>query len=492
MVQALGGVNIMDAQELYFKLPIFAQEWAMSWYARRLEQFYFGGDHRQWIARYQVMERWPQARLEAYQLQQLRYILDTAFTSVPWFRALARQQRWRLEDFITLEDVRHLPIMEKDPIRLDPWPFVREDYPRQRLWLEKTSGTTGKSLHIYWPREALPRWWAITEARARGWAGISQQTPRAMVGGRPVVPGNTTQPPFWRYNRRWQQLYLSSYHISPATIPAYIDAIERYGCEWITGYGSAISLLGEYLCAHPRQTAIRAAIVSGDTTTPRQRQAIEQGFGCKMYDTYSSVEGCCAVTECEEGRLHLSPEAGILEILDQRGEPCPPGVEGEFICTGFGNDVMPLIRYRLGDYGAWAVEQECPCGRTLPVLDHVTGRTDDYLELPDGRRVGRLSTAMKKAPSVKQAQLVQDTPDHAWLLVVPEESYTAHDGEALVEDVCSRIGTQAIDIEVRPVTTIPRLPSGKHVLVRRIMDNAAAQAQYRSLLAGETVKERVA
>ena len=90
----------------------------------------------------------------------------------------------------------------------------------------------------------LPWWWALHEVRVRRWAGVSQQLPRAMIGGRPIIRGDTARPPFWRYNRHWRQLYMSSYHISPATAPHYIAAMQRYGSQWITGYGSAIALLG--------------------------------------------------------------------------------------------------------------------------------------------------------------------------------------------------------------------------------------------------------
>ncbi|MHB9131104.1 MAG: phenylacetate--CoA ligase family protein [Armatimonadota bacterium] len=473
---------VMDTQRIYLALPIWAQEWALSRYARHLDRMYYGPDFASWVQRFNEMERYSAAQIAEYQLQELHRILCAAFRSVPWFRAMATWRGLREGDFTSYTHLRLLPIMEKHPIRQDPWRFISDEYPKKRLWLEKTSGTTGTSLQIFWPREMLPRWWALHEVRVRYWAGISQSVPRAMVGGRPIIRGSTDQPPYWRYVRHWKQLYMSSYHISPVTVPQYIAALQQYESGWITGYGSAIALLGEYLVDHPTPLRIRAAVTSGDTVSERQRQAIERGFRCRMLDYYGSAEGCCVISECEQGRLHVQPEAGILEIIDEHGAPCPPGVDGEFICTGFGNDVMPLIRYRTGDYGSWAMEQNCPCGRKSPLVNHITGRTDDYLVLADGRRIGRLSTAMKKAPSVKQAQLVQDKPGHAWLLVVPDYDYRDAHGETLVEDILSRIGERAISIEVRTVSDIPPTPVGKHVLVRRIMGNAELQAQYHTLI----------
>lgn len=472
----------MDLQRVYVSLPITVQEWALSAYARRLDRLYYGPEYEKWVERFVQFEGVAAAQMLDYQLLELRNLLQVAVRQVPWFRRVVARQGWRPEDITSMQQLRRLPIMEKDPIRQDPWQFVREDSPREQLWLEKTSGTTGTALRIYWSRAMLARWWALQEVRVRAWAGVGQHIPRAMVGGRPIIPGKTTRPPYWRYNRHWQQLYMSSYHISPQTAPLYIKALQQFGCRWITGYGSSIALLGEYLHDHPAKLGLLAVVTSGDTVTARQRQAIEEGFACRLFDNYGSAEGCCIISECAEGRLHVQPEAGILEILDEHGEPCPPGMDGEFICTGLGNDAMPLIRYRTGDYGSWSSEGQCPCGRSSPLVQHITGRTDDYLLLRDGRRVGRLSTAMKKAPSVKQAQIAQDAPDHAWLLVVPEPTYRPADGQALIQDVLSRIGEESIRLEVRQVAAIPPTRTGKHVLVRRIMDDPEAQAMYRTLV----------
>jgi phenylacetate-CoA ligase len=476
----------MNAQSIYFHLPRWAQEWALCQYARQLDQLYYGESYHRWYERFSAMEAMSGTQAREYQLQVLRALLHTALTHVPWFQELAKREGLRAESITVLEDLRRFPIMEKDPIRRNPAQFINPTYAPKRLWSTYTSGTTGTALKIVMPKETLGWWWALHEVRVRGWAGVSQAMPRAMVGGRPIILGSTDRPPYWRYNARWRQLYMSSYHIAPGTAPAYIDALRQYSSRWITGYGSAIALLGEHLREHPQTLGMTAALTSGDTVSPRQRQAIEQGFGCRMFDYYGSAEACCVISECEHGRQHVQPEAGILEIVDTHGEPCPPGVEGEFLCTGLGNDAMPLIRYRTGDYGSWAEEQHCPCGRQSPLIDHITGRTDDYLVLADGRRIGRLSTAMKKAPSVKQAQLVQDSLEHAWLLVVPDETYRDEDGQRLVEDVLMRIGARIITLEVRVVQEIPPTPVGKHVLVRRIIGDAQARAEYEALIAGET------
>jgi phenylacetate-CoA ligase len=141
---------------------------------------------------------------------------------------------------------------------------------------------------------------------------------------------------------------------------------------------------------------------------------------------------------------------------------------------------MPLIRYRLGDYAAWAEDQSCSCGNRQPVITKLEGRVDDYLITLDGRKIGRLSTAVKRAPTVHSAQIVQDRPGHAYLLVRPSDGYRSADGAALCDDIQERIGT--FDLEVVEVPEIPKTLQGKTVLVVRLADRPEMREIYEKVL----------
>jgi phenylacetate-CoA ligase len=327
----------------------------------------------------------------------------------------------------------------------------------------------------------LPQFWAITEVMVRNVAGVAQTVPRAMVGGRPILKGTTDKPPYWRFNRRWQQLYLSSYHISKKTARDYRTALQDYGSEWITGYGSAIAALAEgALEAELPPLHFRSAIVSGDTLLPGMRQSIETFFKCKCYDQYGQSEGVAMAMECPSGRMHIVPWVGIIEIVREDGSSCAAGELGEIVATGLLNDAMPLIRYRIGDYAAWDADQSCSCGNTNPVLSKIEGRTDDYLVTSDGRMIGRLSTAFKRSPQVHSAQLVQDDPGHAYLLILPGEGYQSSHAVAIRDDIIERIGS--FSLETVEVNEIPKTPQGKTSLVVRLRDRPAMRETYRKIL----------
>lgn len=466
--------------ELYWRLPVFVQEAALCLYARRLDRLYYDGGYEDWRDKFNNWKRWSRAEAEAWQDQQLAAIVQLAARRVPYYR-----EKWYYVDWKSVhsaKDLHILPLLKKQSIRQKEKAFIAEGLDRKSLWLEKTSGTTGTSLRIYWSSSTLPKWAALKEVMVRNAAGVGNDRPRAMMGGRPVVRGNADKPPYWWYNRHWRQLYLSSYHVSQNTAKGYADAIRRYGSQWITGYGSAVAALAQCALAEGVGTIpLRRAIVSGDTLLPGMRSSIETFFQCKCFDHYGQAEGVAMAMECSHGKMHIIPGVGIWEILREDGSACPPGEVGEVVATGLVNDAMPLVRYRVGDYAAWAKDQVCPCGNQQPVITNLEGRVDDYLITSDGRRIGRLSTAVKRSPTIHSAQIVQERPGHAYLLVHPGGGYRSTDAVLVRDDILERIG--AFDLEIIETADIPKTPQGKAALVVRLSKRPGMESAYKKIFA---------
>jgi phenylacetate-CoA ligase len=464
--------------QIYWRLPVFLQEIAVSIGARRTESLYFGPGYVEWRKQFNSWTSWSSADAAMWQAERLRYLIELAATRVPYYRDHWRNVLWKTVQ--SPADLYHLPCLEKQTIRQNERSFVADGLDPKSLRPEWTSGSTGTALCIHRPVSMYPKWWAIYEM-CRNAAGVGKEIPRATLGGRPVVPGNVNCPPYWRYNRRWRQLYLSSYHVSRVTAPGYLKAMQEYDSQWIEGYGSAIATLAESAkAAGVSPLPLRAAIVSGDTLLPGMRASIEGYFQCPVYDHYGQSEGVCMAMQCSHGRMHIIPAAGIVEILREDGSTCAPGEVGEIVATGLLNDAMPLIRYRIGDYAAWAEDQCCRCGNVHPIIANLEGRVDDYLVTVDGRKIGRLSTAMKRSPTIHSAQLIQQRPGHAYLQVRPGRGYTRRHAVAVRDDILERIGNFEIDIS--EVQEIPKTPQGKTSLVVRFADRPAMRGAYREII----------
>ena len=148
-----------------------------------------------------------------------------------------------------------------------------------------------------------------------------------------------------------------------------------------------------------------------------QREAISTAFQCPVRETYGMAEIVAAAGECGNGRLHQWPEAGIIETGADVG-----GGLSEFICTGLMNADMPLIRYRVGDSGKLSINK-CVCGRTLPVIEGIAGRTDDVLFAKDGRQIGRMDPVFKGGMPIKEAQVVQESLSRITVNYVPADDF---------------------------------------------------------------------
>jgi phenylacetate-CoA ligase len=271
------------------------------------------------------------------------------------------------------------------------------------------------------------------------------------MGGQLVTPVAQRRPPFWVWNVAMRQLYMSSYHLAPDLIPHYLDALRRYKVVFLAGYSSSVHALAQQVVRSGRRDlAMQAVYTNAEPLDQEQRHTITTAFQCPVRETYGMVETVAAASECPSGRLHQWPEIGHIEV-DQ---------DGELLCTGLLNPDMPLIRYRVGDRGRLASEPRvCECGRSLPLIAHIEGRTDDLLFTPDGRSIGRLSQVGKGINGLRESQIIQEQRDLLRVRVALAPGFAPDYANVLTERVRERMGD--VRVVVEKVEEIPRSRNGK-------------------------------
>jgi phenylacetate-CoA ligase len=252
---------------------------------------------------------------------------------------------------------------------------------------------------------------------------------------------------------------MSCYHLGAATIPDYLDALRFFKVRYLWGYTSALYTLADG-ALRVGDTSHRFAVViaNAEPVFDFQREAIARAFGCPLRETYGSAEKVIAASECDSGRMHLWPEAGVVEVMHGH-EPLPDGASGDLVCTSLLDGDMPLVRYRTGDRGSIDADGPCSCGRTLPMLASLEGRADDMVVTPDGRRIGRLDPVFKADLPVREAQIVQDAVDHIHVRYVPDVGFSATSSRRLVQRLRDHLGDMRVTLE--PVDAIPRGANGK-------------------------------
>ncbi|MBP6210944.1 MAG: phenylacetate--CoA ligase family protein [Anaerolineales bacterium] len=438
---------------LYSLLPVPFQNLAFSAYGVYWYWLRFGVGFRESLIGYIERENFEDAEWKAWQSARLKGVLQSALRSPYYAGAWTPSQRQAAE----AGDLSGLPLLEKDPLRQNPRAFVSR--PR-RDYTFYTSGSTGTPIASIWTAAEIRDSLALREARSALWAGVSFGLPRVTFSGRIVVPNPHSSGPFHRYNMIERQVYFSAFHLRPDTASRYVKALRRHKIEWGTGYAVSFYLLGKFILSEKIEPPkLRSIITTSEKLTPEMRSVIEEAFQCQVFEEYSTVENALFASECEQGRLHVSPDASIVEIIRPDGTPCLPGEVGEVVATCLIRAHQPLIRFRLGDLAAWD-DRPCPCGRRMPVIREVVGRIEDVVIGPDGRQMVRFHGVFVNQPHVQEGQVIQESLSQITVRVVPTKDYTEEDTQDIIQRIRQRLGAN-VDVTVEQVTNIPRTKSGK-------------------------------
>lgn len=435
---------------LYHLLPPRARSTVASLRGWYLNRWRFSKRTLRLIDEALARDHWTPAQWNAWRAEQLGRILHRAATQVSYYREHWAARR-RNGDRSSWELLEHWPVLEKSSVRATPRAFLADDCDTRFLFRELTSGTTGTPLEIWRSRTTLERLYALATARTRVWDGISHGSRWARLGGQLVTPVQQRQPPFWVWNAAMRQLYMSSYHLSPALIPHYLDALARYRITYVAGYPSSIHALAQQVLRLGRRDLQLAAVyTNAERLYPDQRKAIAAAFQCPVRQTYGMAETVAAGSECAAGQLHQWPEAGIIEQQD-----------GEFICTGLLNADMILVRYRLGDRGRMEQTRAtpCECGRTLPAFGAIEGRSGDVLVTRDGRAAPAIDVIFDGLGTIREAQVIQESLDLVRVRVAPAPGFTESHAHTITLGLRDRLGD--IQVVVDQVDAVPRTSSGK-------------------------------
>jgi len=203
---------------------------------------------------------------------------------------------------------------------------------------------------------------------------------------------------------------------------ALVEQLNRYEPTIIATYPTAAVLLAEEAAAGRLQVSLRELWTGGESLSPGMRSVIEREFGCTVNNSYGASEFLALAAPCRLGTLHLNSDWAILEPVDEKMRPLPPGQPGcTTLLTNLANRVQPLIRCDLGDRVLLRAER-CACGSPLPAIE-VQGRVDDMVVLRSeaGRAVRllplALTTVLEDEAGVFDFQIVQQG-EHALRLSV--------------------------------------------------------------------------
>jgi phenylacetate-CoA ligase len=199
--------------------------------------------------------------------------------------------------------------------------------------------------------------------------------------------------------------------------------------------------------------------LAGESLSDEDRAECEAGFGSTIVDRYGAMETGQLALQCPQGtHYHVQSENALVEILDPEGNPCQPGSEGRVVVTPLHNYAFPLIRYRIDD--VVTVGEACACGRGLPVITKILGRTRQMFRFPDGSEVWPSLGEAIWPLGPKQWQVAQVGPLDIEIRYVPADPKRRPDFDQITALICDRL-QQKVRVQFRQVDELVALPGGK-------------------------------
>jgi phenylacetate-CoA ligase len=358
-------------------------------------------------------------------------------------------------------DLQRLPFLDKATIRGNTEALKSET--AGRLVKYNTGGSSGEPLVFYMgmgrvSHDVAAKW------RATRWWGVDIGDPEIVLWGSPVELGKQDRIKAIR-DRMFRSHLLPAFQMSDTQMDRYLDDIERLRPKMLFGYASALALLASHAERRGRDLSAcgaKVAFATGETLYHAQRVVIEHVFGAPVANGYGSRDAGFIAHQCPGGSLHLSAEHIVVELVDGSGRPVAAGEQGEIVVTHLGTGDFPFIRYRTGDMAVMAPEP-CGCGRGLPVLREVLGRSTDFIRTKSGNAMHALALIyeVRDKPGVQAFKLTQEADYSLDLQLVTTGAFTAEVEAGIREGILKRMG-EGSELRIRRVAEIPAEKSGKY------------------------------
>jgi len=413
---------------------------------------------------------WSPDQLRAHQLQRLQALLQYAEKNVPYYTRLFKEQGFdpRVD---SLDDLQKLPFLGKREIReqLEDFKAVGAT----DLARFNTGGSSGEPLVFFIGNERVSHDVAA-KWRATRWWNVDIGDPEMVVWGSPIELGSQDRVRAIR-DKMLRTTLLPAFEMSEAKLDGFVAQIRNFKPKMLFGYPSALAHIAKHAQAkgvRMNDLGIKVAFVTSERLYDYQRSQIELVFGCPVANGYGGRDAGFIAHQCPAGGMHITAEDIIVEIVDQQGNVLSAGESGEIVVTHLATRHFPFIRYRTGDVGVLD-DQLCSCGRGLPLLKEVQGRSTDFIVAADGTIMHGLALiyVIRDVEGVDNFKITQETLEYTRIELMTSEAFMPESIEIIRKGINQRLG-DGVKVDVDLVDNIAAEASGKfRYVISRVAPN---------------------
>ncbi len=412
-------------------------------------------DHSQW---------WPAEKILVTQLGQAETLLDHAIRTVPHYRDRIGVLKGVKPGGLTSELWANIPILTRSDIQEIGDDLFSRATPKDhgRLRSVKTSGSTGRPITVK-ATDVTGLFFAALNLRNHLWQG------RDFTGKVACIRNlNKKQADIAKSGQFVQ--WVDGYKSGPMTlfsinrpIAEQMDWLIRQKADYLLTFPSNLmALLRHSTDTGVTPDTLRQVATMSETLDSAVRQACRTIWDVSVSDVYSAEEAGIIAIQCPGfDHYHVQAESLIVEILDDDNRACPAGDIGRIVVTNLHNFASPLIRYDIGDYAE--LGETCPCGRGLPVLKRIIGRSRNMLVLPNGGKIWPSFPEAQMMPiaPIRQFQIVQHSLEKVSAKFAVSRALTS-DEELNLKEFLIGCLHHSFELDINYVDEIPRSPSGKY------------------------------
>lgn len=426
------------------------------------------------VAQRRALERsqWLDAKaLQTLQLERLRGFLIAIGERVPYWRQLFERLGFEPRALTSVLDLQRLPLLNKATIRAHTEEMKAQGHgPLTRY---NTGGSSGQPL-VFYIGKARKSHDVAAKWRATRWWDVDIGDREAVIWGSPIEHGAQDRIKQWR-DSLMRSTLLPAFEMSDSRLDEFVAWLQRERPTMLFGYPSALS----YIARHAKSKGVRldglgvkVAFVTSERLYDDQRSAIEAAFGCRVANGYGGRDAGFIAHECPEGGMHLSAEDIVVETVDSQGQAVAAGQAGEIVVTHLATADFPFVRYRTGDIGVLD-DQPCRCGRGLPLLRDLQGRSTDFVVAADGTVMHGLALiyVIRNLDGVDGFKVTQETRSLTRVELVAQPGFDSRQVDLIVQGFKKRLGAD-VEVRVDMVEAIKPERSGKY---RYIVSHALEQ-----------------
>lgn len=412
-------------------------------------------DQSEWLAPEELRQR---------QFCQLKLLLAHALKTVPWYQD-------RLGGFVRPDDDgldldaswRSLPLLRRADIQEAGAELVSRDIPKGHgdPFDISSSGSTGRPITVKGTGVTAVRFLA-NQLRYHRWHRRDFSAKMAALvylrdAQRQAAEKNQGLPWNFAHNAGLMLFYDIN-----APVDKQLVWLQEQNPTYLVTYPSNLrELLRLGHESGVKISNLQQVLTLSEVVDQRLRATCRDIWGIDITDSYSAQETGWIAMQCSETpEYHVQSESLLVEILDANGAPCRPGETGRIVLTDLHNFATPLIRYEIGDYAE--AGSACACGRGLPVIRRILGRSRNLVTLPSGERHWpTLPLKFRAEAKIRQFQLVQKSLTAMELKLVADRVLSPTEEQQVRQQIEENFG-YSFEIQFTYCEDIGRSAGGKY------------------------------